>query len=352
MTTPKALEKHSQARELEHSAEDIRWATPEAVAAYRAKRLRCQTIVDIGCGIGFQTFAFAKQCTKVYAIEIDAEKIEKAEKNAAVLGLKNIIFITGDALSPAVIKQLKNIDIVFCDPARLPEEKERRAETIQPNISNLLELYRKLTDKIAIEFPPQIREIPFDCEKEYLSWQGKLNRLTLYFGSLKKTERSAVTLPTEEKLVAQKMTFLKEIKLPQKYLFDVDHAVAKARLLAELSAKTGAVVLQQGKNVIFTASSLIENAFFVHAYKLLEVTSFEQKVLSKALRKVGAGTIILRYSVEPNEYAGIKRSFEKWLRGKKTVCLFRLDDKAVITEEMRYSCPNGKSALDQDFVDR
>ncbi len=335
MTTKKALEKHPRAGELEHSAEDIRWATPEIVAGYRAKRLQCQTIVDVGCGIGFQTFAFAKQCGRVYAIEIDTEKIEKAKKNAAVLGFTNIIFIKGDALSPAVIKQLKNVDIVFCDPARLPEEKERKTGTIQPDIHRLLEKYRRLTDKIAIEFPPQIKEINFNCEKEYLSWQGKLNRLTLYFGSLKKTERSAVTLPTEERLVVDEKKKLQEAHSPEQYLFDVDPAVVKAGLLAELSEKTGAALLQRGKNVEFTANSLVENAFFVHAYRLLEIVSFEQKVLLKALRKVGAGTIILRYSVEPQEYAVIKRSFERELKGRKVVCLFRLDDRAVITEEAR-----------------
>src|SRR3989338_8768394 len=170
----KALEKHLRAGELQHSEEDIRWATPEMVAEYRAKRLRCQIIVDIGCGIGFQTFAFAKTCDKVYAIEIDSQKIEKARQNAAVLGLKNITFIHGDALSADVVQQLGKINVVFCDPARLPEEGERKTETIQPDIHRLLAVYSSLTDKIAIEFPSQIKAIPFDCEKEYLSWKGKL----------------------------------------------------------------------------------------------------------------------------------------------------------------------------------
>ncbi|MBI2102501.1 methyltransferase domain-containing protein [Candidatus Woesearchaeota archaeon] len=335
MVSTKALEKHPRAEELEHSGEDIRWATPEIVAEYRAKRLKCKTIVDLGCGIGFQTFAFAKHCAHVYAIEIDKEKIERAKKNAVVLGLKNITFISGDALSPVVIKQLKDVDIVFCDPQRLPEEVERKMGTIQPDIHQLLEKYGRLTDKIAIEFPPQIKEIPFDCEREYLSWQGKLNRLTLYFGKLKRTERSAVTLPTGECLVVGEEKKLREVRSPEQYLFDVDPAVVKAELLAELSEKTGAALLQRGRNTVFTGPTLLEEAFFVHAYIILETVSFEQNVLRKALQKVKAGTVILRYSVDPNEYALIQRSFEKQLRGKKTICLFRLDDRAVITEEVR-----------------
>src|SRR3989338_5246767 len=93
----KALEKHVRAEGLQFTPEDIRWATPEIVAQYRAQRLSCDTIVDLGCGIGFQTFAFATTCKHVYAIEIDKEKIKRAENNATFLGLKNITFIHGDA---------------------------------------------------------------------------------------------------------------------------------------------------------------------------------------------------------------------------------------------------------------
>src|SRR3989344_5528681 len=188
--TKKALSKHSKAKKLHYRNEDIRWATHEQVAECRAQQLKCKTIVDIGCGIGFQSFAFAKTCKKVYAIEIDKEKIKLAEKNAVILGWKNIEFIPGDALSDKIISQLHDVDIVFCDPERSPEERKRNVATIKPSIPELLKKYGALTENIAIEFPPQIIEIPFDCEREYLSIDGALNRLTLYFGDLKKCERS------------------------------------------------------------------------------------------------------------------------------------------------------------------
>jgi len=42
----KALEKHSQAERPCFTEDDLRWATPEIVADYRAKRLKCNTIAD------------------------------------------------------------------------------------------------------------------------------------------------------------------------------------------------------------------------------------------------------------------------------------------------------------------
>ena len=50
------------------------------------RRYGQEPFVDIGCGIGFQSFAFAKICKKVYAIEMDEEKIKLAKKNAQILG--------------------------------------------------------------------------------------------------------------------------------------------------------------------------------------------------------------------------------------------------------------------------
>ena len=172
MTRSKLTRKHSQEDKLIFTSEDLRWATPEIVAEYRATRLKCKTIVDIGCGIGFQSFAFAKQCQKVYAIEIDKNKIEKAKNNAAILGIKNIEFIQANALNDALILTLNGVDIVFCDPERLATETERSTDTIKPNITQLLGKYSKLTQNIAIEFPPQIKTVPFDAEQEYISIEG------------------------------------------------------------------------------------------------------------------------------------------------------------------------------------
>src|SRR3989338_8118894 len=266
MVTKKALSKHSKAKKLHYRDEDIRWATSEVVAAYRAQRLKCKTIVDIGCGIGFQAFAFAKTCKKVYAIEIDEEKIELAKKNAVVLGWKNIEFIHGDALSEKVLKQLKDVDIVFCDPERSPEERQRNVATIKPSIPELLKKYRALTENIAIEFPPQITEIPFDCEREYLSIDGALNRLTLYFGDLKKCERSAVVLPAGRKLCSSEQATLAETEVLGEYLYEADPAVVNAGLLAELSEETKTGLYGKSRAVFFTSDKKVKSSFFKNTF--------------------------------------------------------------------------------------
>ncbi len=330
----KALLKHPQAQKLHYRDDDLRWATPEIVAAYRAQRLKCKVIADVGCGIGLQAFAFAKTCKKVYAIEIDERKLELAKKNAEILGLKNIEFIHGDALSENVLKQLKDIEIVFCDPERLPEESKRTVGTIKPSIPELLKKYGSITEKIALEFPPQITDITFDCEKEYISVDGQLNRLTLYFNGLQKCGRSAVILPAKEKLCSDEEATLEETEELGEYLHEADPAVAKAGLLAELSQKTKAALYSSGKSTFFTSGKKIKSHFFKNSFKVVDVCAQDEHEIITALQKHKAGKVILRFSVEPKEYWDVRKRIESKLTGDKTYALLYLKDKAVIVEKV------------------
>ncbi len=330
----KASSKHSKADKLHYREEDIRWATHELAAEYRAQRLKCKTIVDIGCGIGFQSFAFAKTCKKVYAIEIDKEKIKLAQKNALILGWKNIEFIHGDALSDEVISQLKNVDMVFCDPERSPEEKQRSVASIKPSIPELLKKYRALTEDIAIEFPPQMREIPFDCEKEYLSIDGALNRLTLYFGSLQKCERSAVVLPAEKKLCSAEEKTLKETDMMKEYLYEADPAVVKADLLGELAEETGAELYGEGKAAFFTSDKKMVSPFFKNTFKVIDMCAQDEHEIIAALQKHDAGKVLLRIPVDPKEYWKIRKKIEEKLSGSKAYALLYLGAEAIIIENV------------------
>ncbi len=327
------MKKHARESELSFSRDDLRWATPEIVAQYRAERLRCKVIADLGCGIGFQTFAFASVCGKVLAVEKDGRKLENARENAKILGLSNIEFIEGDVLDPKIVKKLKDVEIVFCDPERLSGEEERKVESIMPDIPKLIEAYSKITDQIAIEFPPQIKKIKLNAEREYLSVDGQLNRLTLYFGKLKSCERSAVLLP-KGVVLRNSSAKLKETKKILDYIYEVDPAVVKAGLLGELSEESGASCFSQGKFTYFTSKKLVHGNFFKNSYKVLYVTVFSQKNIIEALKRMQIGKVVLRYSVDPLDYWKERKVYESKLTGTKEACLFQFGDKAVIGENL------------------
>lgn len=322
----RAKKKKSVQENAQWDPEDLRFGTPEIVANYRAERLRCSVIAEIGCGVGFQTAAFAKTCDQVYAVEKDARKLEYAKKNTT--GLTNITFLHGDAFDPNIIKKLAGCEIVFCDTERSVDER-RSLESLSPNPVKLIEAYAPITPKIAIEVPPFLQDIPFACEKEYISVHGALNRLTLYLGPLQKAERSVVALPAGKRLESSGKTAAKAQQLTTyEYIYDPDPAVAQAGLLGEVDER---LALHTATGKSFFLSKQRVDSPFVKAFRILAVV--EQKEIVPTLQKLGAGTVVLRYRVEPKDYWKQRQAIERQLQGKKKVFLFQLE-KSVIAEEV------------------
>lgn len=335
---------------LSIAQEEKRFATPEVVALYRAERLACKVLVDLCCGFGFQSFAFAQFCNHVIAVDIDEKKIMQARKYAEKLGIKNITFLCDDALSSKILVQIPSADIVFCDPERLTAETERSLATIAPNVHKVLELYRKLTTNIAIELPPYLRDVVFDAEYEYLSVDGALNRLTLYFGALKKAEKSVVLLPHGER-IERKHRVVPALSSTissagYEYLLEQNPAVSVAGLFEEALSysfdiaevkksleEKEIVQIIQGKKTFFLSNIKIENPFFI-TYRILErLPSGDKKEIALQLQKLGAGKVILRYALDPKEYWKERMFYEKQLSGEKAVYLF-VFDRALLCEKI------------------
>ncbi|WP_440952532.1 methyltransferase domain-containing protein [Methanococcoides sp. FTZ1] len=318
----------------------LRFATPEVVASYRAKRLKCRTIADISCGIGGQTIFFAKECEKVYAIEIDPEKIEFAKKNCERYGLENVEFICGDALSEEIIEQVPKIDILFSDPARPPSEDKRHISSLEPGIPEVLSAYGNKTNNFAFEAPPQMTpdRIPFDCEKEYLSLNGQLNRLNLYFGEIKSCDRSAVALPSEARIDSNyTRPDIVTTEHIGRFACEPEPSVIKAELLPQLA---GSIMKHTGSEVelfnidqkrsLLTSNSPISHPIAKNSYEILQVMELDTSLINKQLKKEDIGTVILRAGVDPERYWDMRNEIEKGLNGSGTVHLFAKDGRAAI----------------------
>ncbi len=324
-------------KKMSTDKEGRRFATPEPVAKYRAARLACSTIADISCGIGGQTIYFAQRCKHVYAVEIDAQKLEYAKENCAKFGLENITFICGDALDPAVIAQIPKVDIVFSDPARPPEEETRQVDSLRPGIPMVMEAYAEKTNNFAFEAPPQMppERIDFDCEKEYISLNGQLNRLTLYFGRIRKYNRIAVSLPDGNAMVDAPVELppMVETEKPMLFMFEPDPAVIAAGLLNELvddmiKATAGhvRVIKIDKKRTLLTADLLTVNPMNKNNFIVLRTMPFESEndysEINEFLQKSNVGKVTLRGSIDPQDYWGIRNQLEANLDGSKKVHLF------------------------------
>ncbi|RJQ18149.1 methyltransferase domain-containing protein [Candidatus Woesearchaeota archaeon] len=317
--------KNKQLPHLFFNLDDLRFCTHQLVAEYRAKQVK-GNVVDLCSGVGIQALAFAKQAKHVLAIEVDPRKVSYAKKNAELLNIKNITFLEGNVLAAEIIQQVKEFhpDVVFCDPERLPEEKERAVENIQPDLHALVKKYG-FCKNIMIELPPQIKKIPFEGEKEYISISHELNRLTVYLN--RENKNSVVLLPTEEKIsgLPEKKQFEKA-ETPLQYLYEIDPAVIKAEL----------DLLKNEKCIFFYEHLITSNEFiknnFLTAYSVIFFSKSKSEIIEK-LKELNAGSVIIKGKVDEKEYWTIRNNFEKELTGNKTFYLF-LQEYYCVAEKL------------------
>ena len=324
MTRAKERKVVESVEKMRYEPEDFRFATPKIVADYRAKRLKCDTLCEIGSGVGFQTIAFAKSCKKVYAVEIDCRKAAYLKKNMEKLGLKNVEVIEGDGLDKKIADKVKDADVFFVDTERAESEDARKLSSVKPDVSELVSLYKD----VCIEVPPQTRDISLGCEKEYVSVSGELNRLNLYFGRLKKYKTNVVILPSETRLESTGRKSLKAAKeIRHKYLYEINPAVIRAGLVNELP--TAELFRYNNKEYLLSNKKI--GSEFLTCYKITSIC--EAKDIKENLAKSGCGKVILKHSVSPSEYWSLRNKYEKDLGGS-LVCYLFLFENAVICERI------------------
>ncbi|MDO9098117.1 MAG: methyltransferase, partial [Candidatus Methanoperedens sp.] len=190
--------------------------------------------------------------------------------------------------------------------------------------------------------PPQIspERLVFDCEREYLSLHGQLNRLTLYFGALKRCERSAVVLPWEAGLCSSDAPAIKTGYL-QEYVYEPEPSVMKAGLLNELAqtiADAGAEILfykGDERRTLLTSSELIDSPFFKDRYRVVCKTEMDILKLKEILKAEKAKNVVLRLDIEPERYWKFRKTLEEGLTGSRTLHLFGFGDEVVVGEKIK-----------------
>jgi precorrin-6B methylase 2 len=320
-----AREKFKLAKKMMFDKESIEIATPEIIANYRAKRLTCDCIIDMCCGIGGDTIALTETCKDVIAIDINNQMIDFAKHNCKIHGKNNVSFIQGNVLEIDLKKF--NANYAFSDPTRRINGK--RVKELSETIPPIDQIIKKIMNYkgFCIEVSQQLKheEIPYDCEREYLSYNGECSCLSLYFGNLKKCERSAVILPLEVRIESkynQKKPIITDLK---KYFYEIDPAIIKADLISELSAEFN---LTSYENFL-TSDEKIISPYMKNSFELLDVVKKEEII--STLKSLNANKVVLRGKLDPHEQPILKRKIDSCLSGKEKLHVF-FNKKIIIAQ--------------------
>lgn len=317
-------------------------ATPDIVANFLSndisERLRDLgitniNIIDCCCGIGNDALALSKVCNFVVAVDMDRERLKLAEKNAEISVCKNIKFICEDVLN-SDIKNLKNkygLNAAFADPQRrlIIEGKFKRTNNLSetsPNTINLINFLRTEIPALCIlaSSNAEVSNLNLNCEREYISWEGRKGKretlLAMYFGNLKKCEKSAVVLPGSDRIYGTESENNERFSEPLKYIYEIKDCVVKAGLQNELAKLTEC----KNYNAKFLTSEKIkESSFFENRFEILGICA--QENLTENLKKFNAGKIVLRGRIMPEEYTKMKNEIENILEkfnGKEKIHIF------------------------------
>ncbi len=340
MTRREASEKFSRGGELFFTKEGLRWATPEPAARHCASRLRGGTCLDICCGQGGQALFLAMECERVVAFDIDPLNCLIARSNAKALGIENLEVHQLDCLSSEAVGLAEKCIHVFSDPARPPGSHERTLEELRPDPRQVLMAYGKTAEGFCFELPPyiNIERITFPHEAEYVSLDGRLNRLNIYTGRLAKQTLSAVVLPGGESISGPKTTPPEGgdgVPFPERYMFELDHTVVRAGLVGVLMGALGHearyLELDDRRSVILSNGEL-SSPFFTGRYHILGFSPDPHSV-ANTLKEQGAGKVTLRYKVDPESYWDERARLEKGLTGHVWVHLF-MKGSYILAERM------------------
>jgi len=308
------------------------FSTPEIVGDYRAGRIKQKSILDVGSGSGMQAISFAKFAGRVTGIEINRERYEMSIMNSEVSMVNNIKFLWGD-----YSQIIHNIDVdrdtaVFSDPLRIrPGPDGKRNLIPPPNI--IYDNLKNKTENFIFDLPPLMKpdQITIDGEKEYISFGGKLQRLTLYTGENAQSEASAVILPQGRRFTGKpgNIDFI-PAENTGKFIYLPDVSLIYSGLLSSAVHGDLRILWRDSRRTILTGNEEYSHDFPGESYSVLCRSQFSD--LERDIKKCHGKRVFFRFEIETDSYYELKNSIEKNLHGERDIYVF-MDQKGLILAE-------------------
>ncbi len=308
--------KYSRWNELYMDDFSASYSTPEIIGKYRAERID-REVLDTGSGAGMQAIMFGLR-KRSTGIEIDQSRFLMSQLNA-------------EAYSSDV--EFRNIDVydfsekydgaVFSDPLR---DRSGGSESLVPSPYDLLKKFPR--SDFAFDLPPKMEtnRINIEGEREYISINGYLSRLTLYTGSLKRSGSSAHIFPADVHIGGDYSDVRFDQGEAKKYIYVPDEALVYAGLLEGFSQMN--LIDRDRRRTVLSSDEELRD-FPGTVYSIMDECSHDK--LSETVRKINPEDVLLRYSVDPNDYYRITQEMKNE-GGNGTLYIFRSGESYYIAE--------------------
>ena len=270
-------------------------------AALHAGRFRgagITQVADLGCGLGAESMAMGAIDLNVRAFEID--------EVTAALAVFNVGAFDNVEVEQADITtlDLSQFEALFFDPARREldgkgERATRKFDPAQfsPNFNWVLEQARTKPTGIKLGPGHPHEAIAQDAEAQWLSIDGDLVELALWFGEVKrpKVARAATVVNSTGRHEIVSETFESEpadVSPLKQFIYEPDNAVVRSHLIADLAREVGASLISR-EIAYLTSESEIDSPM-MRGFRVVDEMAFDRKKLKAYLRERNIGRLEIK----------------------------------------------------------
>ncbi len=270
-------------------------------AALHAGRFRgagIKQVADLGCGLGAESMAMGAIDLNVRAFEID--------EVTAALAVFNLGAFENVEVEQADITtlDLSQFEALFFDPARREldgkgERATRKFDPAQfsPNFNWVLEQARTKPTGIKLGPGHPHEAIAQDAEAQWLSIDGDLVELALWFGEVKrpKVARAATVVNSTGRHEIVSETFESEpaeVSQLKQFIYEPDNAIVRSHLIADLANEVGATLIS--REIAYLTSDEQIDSPMMRGFRVLDEMAFDRKKLKAYLRERNIGTLEIK----------------------------------------------------------
>lgn len=263
-----------------------------ALHAWRFRQAGIKHVADLGCGIGAESLAMAGLDIQVSAYELDELTAAIATFNLA--SFPKVTVEQADVTS----LDLTKYEGIFLDPARRDNRNRIfRPQDFSPSFDFVLAVANQKPTIVKLGPGHPHNQIPTNCEAVWVSVEGDLVELGLYFGKVRRTNiaRAAVLITsskTYEYTSAQGQSEHAELADLGQYIYEPDNSLIRSHLLGDFAIEHGLYAISP--EIAYLTSDEKISSPWLKSYKIIDQMAFDRKKLSAFLNKHDIGALDIK----------------------------------------------------------